>query len=95
MKKLTVNQKIEILQKNYDEILKNHLCGMYLGFELPNGIVKEYHWEIIAKKYNYFLICYTDSKPIKLKYDFFFSFDENLQALFEKTYNHELLQIGA
>ena len=80
--KLNVSEEVKILTTAKNKCLSNHLCGDYLRL-----CGEDIFWNIEARKYNYNLLAYTSKGIIKHKYDFDFTFNENLCNLVDRISN--------
>ena len=79
---MNTTEKIIILKSARSKCLTNHLCGDYIRL-----CGEDIFWNIEARKYNYNLIAYTSKGIIKHKYDFDFTFNDNLCSLVDKISN--------
>lgn len=71
--KFTSTEKINILKTARNKCLQHHLCGEHIRL-----CGEDIFWNIEARKYNYNLLAYTSKGIIKHKYNFDFTFNENL-----------------
>ena len=85
-KELSSKEKREILQQGFDECIKNHLCGNYLGFHDYEDILQmdSYDIEWYVDKDTLTLVANTEYGLFFTNYDFDFSFDSNLICFYEE-----------
>lgn len=79
---LRPTEKIKILEVARRDCLEHHLCGDYIRL-----CGEDMFWNIEARKYNYNLLAYTSKGIIKHRYDFDFTFNENLCSLVDNIMN--------
>ena len=80
---LTMEQKQQILRNGFNDCMKYHLCGNYISMSDIEGLDNtDIEWFINTD--NLQMVALTEFGTYHHEYDFYFNFDENLNAFIEK-----------
>ena len=75
-------KKQQILTDGFNECIKNHLCGNYIGMSDVEGLeCTDIEWCINTDKLQ--MIAFTEFGTYHYDYDFDFDFDSNLNTFVE------------
>lgn len=79
---LTIRQKQQILLNGFNDCMKYHLCGNYISMSDVEGLeLTDIEWFINTDKLQ--MVALTEFGTYHHQYDYYFSFDENLNTFVE------------
>ena len=79
---LTTEQKQQILRNGFNDCMRYHLCGNYISMSDIEGLEPtNIEWFINTDKLQ--MVAITELGTYHHDYDFYFSFDENLNTFVE------------
>ena len=82
MTDLTLEEKQQILTNGFDDCMKHHLCGNYISMSDVDGLdSSDIEWFVNTDSLQ--MVALTDFGTFHHRYDYDFSFDNNLNTFVE------------